>query len=94
MKEKVSSKVINAAVRKSTVTENCSGNTLNTYQKRRGKLAKLITDGYLFLRQSFDPPEVNCCDSEICKVKRALNLLHYTEVLNSALTVIGACEYL
>lgn len=63
IKEKVNSKVIDAAVRKTIVMDNCSAiwqYTKYLSKGERGKLAKLITDEYPFLRQSFDPPEVNC----------------------------------
>lgn len=72
IKEKVSSKVIDAAVRKTIVADNCSAvwqYTKYLSKRERGKLARLITDEYPFLRQSFDPPEVNCHCSEICQVK-------------------------
>lgn len=59
-----------AAVRKTIVMDNCdvmmdNCSAIWQYTKylskgERGKLAKLITDEYPFLRQSFDPPEVNC----------------------------------
>ena len=63
IKEKVNSKVIDAAVRKTIVMDNCSAiwqYTKYLSKGERGKLAKLITDEYPFLRQSFDPPEVYC----------------------------------